>query len=203
MKSIRHALHATSALCLFALSTLSFAQQAQSVRPGKPEPPEVKEFQQLEDNWSDALVKNDQYALENLLSPVYVDIAANGDVTTRNQQIALLFQKSAEPISMEQRVASVRTFGDTAIVSGTYIARHKLNGDTREDRGIFTHVYARARGKWLCVNAQRTTVIEQSTAKPKAEAKKSDSALPFHIPLFHKGDEPAQPPSASSPAPPN
>jgi len=37
----------------------------------------------------------------------------DGDVTTRNQQIAMLFQKGDEPVSMEQRVVSVRTFGDT------------------------------------------------------------------------------------------
>jgi hypothetical protein len=105
--------------------------------------------------------------------------------------------------SIEQRVVSVRTFGDTAIVSGTYIMSYKITGGTREDRGIFTHVFARVRGKWLCVNSQRTTVVEQSSAKIKAENKKSDAALPFHIPLFHKGADSTEPAPATNPAPPN
>jgi len=167
------------------------------------QPPEVKEFQDLEDHWSDSVAKSDQYGLENLLSPVYVDIRPAGRLLRRNQQIALLFQRNAEPNSIEQRVVSVRTFGDTAVVSGTYIMRYKVNGGAKEDRGIFTHVFARVRGKWLCVNSQRTTVVEKSDVKQKAENKKSDAALPFHIPLFHKGADSTQPAPATTQTPPN
>lgn len=190
---------------LAAIPILSFAQQTQSIQPGKAQPPEVKEFQDLEDHWSDSVAKSDQYGMENLLSPVYVDISATGEVTTRNQQIALLFQRGAEPVSIEQKVVSVRVFGDTAIVSGTYIMGYKVSGGKKEDRGIFTHVFARVRGKWLCVHSQRTTVIEKSDVKQKAENKKSDAALPFHIPLFHKGPDSTQttPPATTNQAPPN
>jgi ketosteroid isomerase-like protein len=180
------------------------AQQAQSVASGETQPPEVKEFQGYEDQWSNAVVKGDQYTMEFLLSPLYVDISATGDVTTRNQQIALLFQKGGEPVSMEQRVVSVRTFGDTAVVSGTYIVKVRMNGSTREERGIFTHVYARNHNRWACVNAQRTAVVDVASGKKKTQDR-SDAALPFHIPLFHKGAESTQSASAqtSNPAPQN
>ena len=168
------------------------AQQTQSVAPGQTQPPEVKEFQGYEDQWSTALVKGDQYTMEYLLSPVYVDISAKGDVTTRNQQIALLFEKGATPVSMEQKVVSVREFGDTALVSGTYITKWRMDGKPREERGIFTHVYERSHNHWACVNAQRTAVVDlMPGSKQKAQAK-SDAAEPFHIPYFHKGAEPAE-----------
>jgi hypothetical protein len=32
----------------------------------------------------------DQYALELVLSPLFVDVSAGGDITTRNQQLAQL-----------------------------------------------------------------------------------------------------------------
>ncbi|HTV14783.1 MAG TPA: nuclear transport factor 2 family protein [Acidobacteriaceae bacterium] len=173
------------------------AQQAESIAAGQ-QPPEVKEFQGYEDQWSVAVVKADQYSLENLLSPLYVDIAANGDVTTRNQQIAELFAKDGtEPVSMEQKVVSVRTFGDTAIVSGTYIVRFRTNGNLREERGIFTHVYNRARNHWACVNAQRTAVVDLTPGKQQ-KAQKSDAPLPFHIPLFHQGAQSTQPATAQN-----
>lgn len=180
------------------------AQQAQSIAAGQPQPPEVKEFQGYEDQWSTAVVKADQYGLENLLSPLYVDISATGDVTTRNQQIANLFVKDGtEPVSMEQKVVSVRTFGDTAIVSGTYIVRWRNNSGPREERGIFTHVYNRQRNHWACVNAQRTAVVDLTPGKQKTQ-QKSNAPLPFHIPLFHEGAQPAQPASAqNAPAGPN
>jgi ketosteroid isomerase-like protein len=180
------------------------AQQAQSIAPGQTQPPEIKEFQGYEDQWSTAVVKADQYQMENLLSPLYVDISATGDVTTRNQQIADLFVKDGtEPVSMEQKVVSVRTFGDTAIVSGTYIVRFKSNGSLREERGIFTHVYNRQRNHWACVNAQRTAVVDLTPEKQKTQ-QKSNAPLPFHIPLFHPGAQSTQPASAqNAPATPN
>lgn len=175
------------------------AQQAESVKPGQPQPPAVKEFQGYEDQWSTAVVKADQYTMEYLLSPLYVDISATGDVTTRNQQIALLFDKGAEPVSMEQRVVSVREFGDTAIVSGTYIIKFRLNGKDREQRGVFTHIYERAHNHWACVNAQRTAVVDTAPGKPQKVQERSDAAMPFHIPFFHKGAEPADTAQAASP----
>lgn len=177
-----------TALCAAASAR---AQQAESVVPGQPAPPEIQQFQALEDQWSNAVVKNDQYTLEYLLSPVYVNIASNGDVTTRNQQIAQLFDKTAEPISMEQRVVSVRTFGDTAVVSGTYIVKVRTNSGDREERGIFTHVYNRSHNHWACVNAQRTAVVDLDPAK-KNQQKKSNATEPFHIPFFYKGAQSTQ-----------
>lgn len=168
------------------------AQQSQSITPGSATvPPEIKEFQGYEDQWSNAVVKNDQYTMEFLLSPLFVDISSTGDVTTRNQQIAELFQKGEEPVSLQQRVVSVRMFGDTAVVSGTYIVRVRANGNLREERGIFTHVYNRSRMRWACVNAQRTAVVDLTPGKQKAQ-KKSDAPEPFHIPLLYQGAAPAQ-----------
>jgi ketosteroid isomerase-like protein len=181
------------------------AQQAQSIAAGQTQPPEVKEFQAYEDQWSMAVVKGDQYGLENLLSPLYVDISATGDVTTRNQQIADLFVKDGtEPVTMEQKVVSVRTFGDTAIVSGTYIVRFKTSGGLREERGIFTHVYTRQRSHWACVNAQRTAVVDLTPGKQQKTQQKSDAPMPFHIPLFHPGAQSSQPATVrNTPATPN
>jgi ketosteroid isomerase-like protein len=196
---------ASAVFVLCSVAGSARAQQAEAVTPGSTtQPPEVKEFQGLEDQWSNAVVKNDQYTMEFLLSPLYVDISSTGDVTTRNQQIAMLFQKGGEPVSMEQRVVSVRTFGDTALVSGTYIVKWRTNGSVREERGIFTHVYNRSRMHWACVNAQRTAVVDLMPGKQKASTKKSNAPEPFHIPLLYEGAQPSQAAtgqSARAPAP--
>jgi ketosteroid isomerase-like protein len=179
-------------LCALGGAGTARAQQAQSVAPGQALPPEVKLFQGLEDKWSVAVVNKDQYAMDLLLSPVYVGISSTGEVTTRNQQIADMFDKGApQPVSMQQRVVSVRLFGNTAVVSGTYDITLQTAGRNREERGIFTHVYTQAQDRWECVNAQRTAVVDLSPdsgkKKKKAKQTKSDAAEPFHIPLFHKG----------------
>jgi hypothetical protein len=191
------------ALCTFAGS--SFAQSPVAVTPATAnasQTAEIKQMQKLEDQWSDAVVKRDQYGLELLLSPLYVGISANGEVSTRNQQIAQVFQKTIDPLTMEQRVISARMLGDIAVVNGTYITRHRNGSDTIEERGIFTHVYQRVRSNWLCINSQRTIVAEDSAAKQKT-AKKSNAELPFHVPFIFKGSESAkqQQPPAPTDAP--
>jgi hypothetical protein len=172
------------------------------------------EMQKVEDAWDTALTKRDQYGLENVLSPQLVDIAATGDVTTRNQDIARLFVKDELPLSMTQKVISVRTLDDAfVLVNGTYTIRWpepsgSATPGTVDEKGIFTQVFQAANGHWTCVSSQRTVVAEQMPqAKTRASAPrtKSNAAEPFHIPLIYKGAQSTQPPPApgSDPAPPN
>ena len=190
-------------LCALGGATTVRAQQAESVAPGQTLPPEVKLFQGLEDKWSIAVVNKDQYAMDLLLSPVYVGISSTGDVTTRNEQIADIFDKGApRMLSMLQRVISVRMFGDTAVVSGTYDVKWRTDGPVREERGIFTHVYTRMQDRWECVNAQRTAVVDTmpGSTKKKKSKPRSEASEPFHIPLFYKGAKSAQPSNTQTPA---
>jgi ketosteroid isomerase-like protein len=192
---------------LCAIAAPSFGQSPVAVTSATANPSqaaEIKEMQKLEDQWSDAIVKRDQYGMELLLSPLYVGISAGGEVTTRNQQIALLFQKTIDPLTMEQRVISVRMLGDVAVVNGTYITRRRNGSESVEERGIFTHVFQRVRSNWLCINSQRTIVVEDASAKQKV-SKKSNAEMPFHLPFLYKGadstkQQQQQPPPAGSQA---
>jgi hypothetical protein len=197
------------------LATAScFASLAIGQNSGTPDAAnaQLQEMQKVEDAWSTAIDKRDQYGLENVLSPQLVDIAATGDVTTRNQDIAKLFTKDALPLSMTQKVITVRTLNDAfALVSGTYTLRWpeppgSSTPGTIDEKGIFTHVFQAVNGHWLCVNSQRTVVAEQMPqAKTKASAPKakSNAAEPFHIPLVYKGAQSTQPPAPGSQPPPN
>ena len=164
------------------------------------QPPVITEFQKIEDQWSAALVKDDQFTLETILSPTYVNISSSGEISTRDEVVAAMYEKGLpQAQTMEQRVVNVRVIEDVAVVDGTYIERSKLNGIVDEKRGIFTHVFQHVRGVWVCVHSQRTAVVEKSDEKKKT-AKQSNADLPFHIPLFHKGAESTQQPAAQ-PAP--
>ena len=150
------------------------------------ESPEIRELQKVEDNWNNALNQRDQYGLELVLSPLFVNVAANGDVTTRNQQIVALINQEDKAATTDARVITVRMLGDIAVANGTYALHHKLNTAEVNEKGIFTHVFERAHGGWLCINSQRTVLREDSNAKQK---KQSNAELPFHIPLFSKSEK--------------
>jgi ketosteroid isomerase-like protein len=151
------------------------------------ESPAIREFQKIEDSWSTAVNARDQYGLELVLSPLFVDVSATGDITTRNQQVALAITGEDKTIHLDQRVITVRLLGDIAVANGTYALHHKLNSAEANEKGIFTHVFERSHGGWLCINSQRTVLREDSNAKQ--QKKQSSAELPFHIPLFSKSDK--------------
>jgi ketosteroid isomerase-like protein len=169
---------------------------AQSADPNAAETAKIRE---LESNWAAALVKKDQYALDLALSPTYVDISATGEVTTKNQQIAHLFVPDYGVAGYNETLTSVRVLGDTAIAQGTYTLRRKLGSQMQEERGIFTHVYQRARESWQCINGQRTVVREQVAVAKPAEKK---SELPLHVPFtgHKKSEQPASSVTLAQPA---
>ncbi|MGA2535150.1 MAG: nuclear transport factor 2 family protein [Terracidiphilus sp.] len=150
------------------------------------ETPAVKEFQKIEDSWSTAVNGRDQYGLELVLSPLFVDVSASGDITTRNQQVAQVITGEDKTVHLDQRVITVRMLGDIAVANGTYTFHHKVNAAEVNEKGIFTHVFERTHGGWLCINSQRTVLREDSNAKQK---KQSNAELPFHIPLFSKSEK--------------
>ena len=149
--------------------------------------PEIHDFQKIEDNWSTAVNGRDQYGLELVLSPLFVDIAASGDITTRNQQLAQVINGEDKSLHLDQRVITVRMLGDVAVANGTYLLHHKTASGSIDEKGVFTHVYERVRNGWLCVNSQRTVLREDGPAT--RTKKKSDAEMPFHIPLFTKNEK--------------
>lgn len=148
--------------------------------------PEMQEFQKVEDTWSNAVNARDQYSLEFVLSPLFIDIAADGTISTRNQQLASVITGEDKTVHLTQQVITVRMLGDTAIVNGTYTLHHKVGSKEVDERGIFTHVFERQRGTWKCINAQRT-VLRQDEPDAKKKRKPSTAEEPFHIPFFSKG----------------
>jgi ketosteroid isomerase-like protein len=150
--------------------------------------PEVQQFQQIEDKWDTAVNTRDQYSLELVLSPLFVGISANGDITTRNQQLSDVISDPDKTVHLEQHVITVRLLGDIAVANGTYTLHHKVGSNQVDERGVFTHVFEKQRANWVCVNSQRT-VLRQDGPPGKNKKKSSEGDLPFHIPLFSKGDK--------------
>jgi hypothetical protein len=195
MKSILTAVFASFVL----ISGTAFSQTPETAAPPahnnipttSAESPEIRELQKVEDNWSNALNQRDQYGLELVLSPLFVNVSATGDVTTRNQQVVALINQEDKTATTDVHVVTVRMLGDVAVANGTYSFTHKVNGSIVDEKGVFTHVFQRLHGNWVCLNAQRTLLREEAPGKTKATKTKSDSKaeLPFHIPLFSKSDK--------------
>jgi ketosteroid isomerase-like protein len=133
------------------------------------------------------------------LSPAPVPAAAQPAVTSAESPAIHDFQKIEDAwddaitgedktLHLEQRVITVRMLGDIAVANGTYELRRKAGLAPVEEKGVFTHVFERARGGWLCINSQRTKLPADSSSKAK---KQTGAEAPFHIPipLFGKSEK--------------
>jgi ketosteroid isomerase-like protein len=149
--------------------------------------PEIAQFQKIEDSWSDAVNRRDQYGLELVLSPLFVDVSSGGDVTTRNQQVVQVINGEDKTISLTQKVITVRMLGDIAVANGTYTLHHKVNGNPVDEKGVYTHVFERVHSGWLCINSQRT-VLRQENSNAK-KSRPTTASEPFHIPFLGKSDK--------------
>lgn len=164
-----------------AVSTTSAATSASS--------PEISQFQAIEDKWSLAENKRDQFGLDLVLSPLLVNVSENGDITSHDQQIVQALTNQDKMYFLSQKVITVRMLGDVAVVNGTYLLRHHVQEKLVTDKGVFTHVYQRQRGGWMCVNAQRTMVSENLASGKGKDKKSSADNHPFHIPMFGKTEK--------------
>ena len=86
-------------------------------------------------------------------------------------------------LHLDQKVITVRMLGDIAVANGTYSLHHKVNSSQVDEKGVFTHVFERVRGGWLCINSQRTSLHEDAGGKGK---KGPATESPFHFPLFSR-----------------
>ena len=90
-------------------------------------------------------------------------------------------------LHIDQHVITVRMLGDVAVANGTYALHHRVGTSEANEKGIFTHVYEKTHGGWLCINSQRTILREDTNGKQ--QKKQSTAEMPFHIPLFSRSDK--------------
>lgn len=161
--------------------------------------PQVVELQKVVDRWDDAIGQHDQYGLELVLAPQFVSIADTGDVRNRDEVVSDMVRKDAPRYTLAQKVITVRLVGDVAVVNGTYDRSypggHLTRTKAREQKGVFSQVYVRARNSWECINSQRTLIAESTVKSNKKKTRYADQEKPlhhdlgFHLPGMHQSND--------------
>lgn len=155
---------------------------------------QIAELQKVVDRWDDAIDQHDQYALELVLAPQFISISDAGEVGNRDAVVSKLVMKDAPRYTLVQKVVSLRMVGDVAVVNGTYDRAYQGSRLSRtkakEQKGVFSQVYIRARNTWQCINSQRTLVAETANggkkkSKEKSTEKPLNHDLGFRFPGRH------------------
>ncbi len=143
--------------------------------------PEVVAMQNVTDQWDDAVLQRDAYALDLVLSPKMIDISSSGQITHRDQWVTLVTQKSSPVRTLNQTVTHVSLLGDVAIVNGTYDVKFKPDDEHRpqkDETGIYSQVFQRLQNSWVCINSQRTTLAPASRPGDKKKKEARNEAAP-------------------------
>jgi ketosteroid isomerase-like protein len=117
---------------------------------------------QLERQGRDATLNNDLAANDRLLADNWMNINPDGSVTTKAQLMELLKTGSFKISTIENDEVLVRTYGDTAVVTGRSTTTRAGQDNAIISRQVrFTRVYARTRAGWRVVSAQNTLIRER------------------------------------------
>jgi ketosteroid isomerase-like protein len=113
----------------------------------------------LEHAWDQALERGDVKALSAIFdnSLVYVDY--DGSLLTKADYLGRVKANTTHIAQIVAEDMSVRMFGDTAIVVGTYRLKGIENGKPYLRRGRFTDTWVLMGRNWICVGSEATPIL--------------------------------------------
>lgn len=114
------------------------------------EAPPCSDVLAQEARWLTAIVEGDRATIEQILSPTFRHVNAEGQLLDRGQEIAAM-----EPLPFRFQASDqfVDVAGDTAVIHGINTVRK--DGKVI-DRERFTDVFVLQNGVWMALSAQET-----------------------------------------------
>ena len=118
------------------------------------------EIKKLEEARNQAILHGDAAALDRMTSDDYTFITLRGEMRSKSDILKGFASGSFHYESREISDLKVRTYGDTAVVTGRSVQKGVENGKDYSGDYWFTRVYVKQKGRWLTV-ALQTTLIQQ------------------------------------------
>ena len=113
-----------------------------------------------EKEWADAIVKGDEATVTRLEADDITTVQDDGSVTTKKDDLANLKSGDTKYVSLDESDVHVRTYGDAAVVTGSYHAKGTNKGKEFDDNGRFTDTWVKRNGHWQAVASQDTLITK-------------------------------------------
>jgi hypothetical protein len=114
-------------------------------------------IRQLEGKLQEATLQNDVEATRDLLADNWLNINANGTITTKIQTLEIM--PKFQFISITNEDVEIRVYPGVAVVTGR--STRQLEGFDNKlitSKVFFTRVYAQPTGRWQVVTSQATPI---------------------------------------------
>jgi ketosteroid isomerase-like protein len=142
-----------------AFALVGMANDQSKPASGTSEEKARDEILRLERERNDAIINGDAAALDRMTADDYTFITLRGELRTKTEIIQGFKSGSFHYDSREISDLNVRTYGNTAIVTGRSVQKGQENGNDYSGDYRFTRVYSKHSGRWRTV-ALQTTLIQ-------------------------------------------
>jgi ketosteroid isomerase-like protein len=113
-----------------------------------------------DEQFTQAALRVDAPILESIMSDDYIFIGGEGQITDKAGHIAALKSGDRKYTSLKSSDVRVRTYGDTAVLTGRVTAEASVNGQDISGQYLVTRVYVNQGGRWEIVSAQATALAQ-------------------------------------------
>lgn len=122
-----------------------------------------QELIKLENEWMEAAFKHDTASIEKLdrmIADEFI-MTYDGSIFTKAQIFEFIKSREEELLSFVMDEWKVRVYGDAAVVMALNTFKTRLAGKETTDQNRFTDTWVKRDGRWQCVAAHNSTVVQK------------------------------------------
>jgi hypothetical protein len=119
----------------------------------------------VEQQWANAMLKHDGTTLQTILRDDFTEVAQDGKIFSKSQQIASLQSPDFKVDSISLQNVNVRVYQGGAIVTGSIVTKGKSKDVEFSGEYRFTDVFEPKNNNWQAVCRQLTKVEQEKPAK--------------------------------------
>src|SRR5919198_6649516 len=110
-----------------------------------------EELLKLEEEFAEAIVKNDPEAIGRLVADDWIIVDPNGEIVDRTRFFEVIKSGALTHEMMESEDFRVRVYGDSAVVTAITSTKGKFLGREFSTQERATDVFVNRDGRWQCV----------------------------------------------------
>jgi len=111
----------------------------------------AKELMKIEKDWAKAFETNDAAAIGKYIAGDWSIIGSDGSVTERATFLGFIKSGSLTHSKMQLDDATVRLYGDAALVTARGTSEGKFKGKSFKEVERLTDFFVKQNGQWKCV----------------------------------------------------
>lgn len=110
-----------------------------------------EELLKLEEEFAEAIVKNDSEAIGQFVADDWIIIDPDGEIVDQSRFFEVIKSGALTHEMMESEDLRVRVYGDSAVVTGVTRTKGKFMGQEFRTQERATDVFVNRGGRWQCV----------------------------------------------------